>query len=214
MRRRRHPIPPKRKVRRRALWCAFGTLVLSAVLAVLLACRFAPEPHEIVIPEEPPVHELPVETAPPSGTWTRYDVPFSPRYQRYVAELCTERDIDPALVWAVMSAETHGTYYLWGVGDGGESFGPMQIWAACHEERMDRLGVSDITDARQNVLVGVDLLAELIGEGHGVEWALTYYNAGGQTADRYAAEGRTSPYAAEVLDTAEVLRSGAEVCHG
>ena len=46
------------------------------------------------------------------------------------------------------------------MGDVHESFGLMQIQPKWHEDRMRRLGVTDLLDPEQNVRVGADLLSE------------------------------------------------------
>ena len=78
----------------------------------------------------------------------------------------------------MIEIETQGTFDPETVGDDGDSIGLMQIQPYWHGERMRRLGVTDLTDAKQNILVGVDFLAELMGAGHGDSWALSMYNSG------------------------------------
>lgn len=75
---------------------------------------------------------------------------------------------------------------------------------------MERLGCSDLLDPYQNILVGVDLIAENIRSGRGVEWALMAYNGGSAYADRKASEGLVSDYAASVIDYANDLCMGSE----
>lgn len=203
MKRRRHPIDPICLARRRAMWCAFGTLVLVAVLAVLLACRFAPKGADIVFPEGPPaVYIIPAVTPAPKGTWTRYDVPFEAEFQRYVVNTAQSYGIDPALVLAVIHYETGGTYDPFALGDDGNSFGLMQVWASEHTERMERLGVTDLYDPYQNVLVGCDILAEVIGWDNGLEWALSFYHGAG---------GNQCSYSRLVLDKADEFTESAEI---
>lgn len=57
-----------------------------------------------------------------------------------------------------------------------------------HSDRAARLGVSDFYDPYSNILVGVDLLNELLESSNGdIYRALTRYN-GGSTIGRYANE--------------------------
>lgn len=47
------------------------------------------------------------------------------------------------------------------IGDGGDSIGMMQINTRWNADRMERLGVTDLTDPVQGAMVAVDLLREL-----------------------------------------------------
>lgn len=47
------------------------------------------------------------------------------------------------------------------IGDGGDSIGMMQINTRWNTDRMERLGVTDLTDPVQSAMVAVDLLREL-----------------------------------------------------
>ena len=91
------------------------------------------------------------------------------------------------------------------MGDGHGSFGLMQIQPKWHEDRMRRLGVTDLLDPEQNVRVGADLLSELLSKEKGTEWALMAYNGGEAFADRFAAQGSISDYAARVLEYREEI---------
>lgn len=48
------------------------------------------------------------------------------------------------------------------IGDGGDSIGMMQINTRWNTDRMERLGVTDLTDPVQSAMVAVDLLRELV----------------------------------------------------
>lgn len=48
------------------------------------------------------------------------------------------------------------------IGDGGDSIGMMQINTRWNTDRMERLGVTDLTDPVQSAMVAVDLLQELV----------------------------------------------------
>ena len=72
-----------------------------------------------------------------------------------------------------------------GVGDDGRSVGYMQVQRRWHEDRMARLGVTDLTDPYGNFRVGCDYLAELLGK-YPLEEALTAYNSGKPGKSAYA----------------------------
>ena len=77
----------------------------------------------------------------------------------------------------------------------------MQIKAKYHTERLDRLGVSDLYDPKQNIMIGVDYLVELINrEDVTLEWALMAYNGGPTYADEMQKNGKVSEYALEVIN--------------
>lgn len=128
-----------------------------------------------------------------------FDVPLDHDLQDYIETLCEVHHIDPAIVVAMIGQESN--YQADVVGDGGDSFGLMQVQPKWHQERMDMLGCTDLLDPYQNVLVGVDYLAELIERDKGIEWALAAYNAGATGANK----GYGSTYASNVLARAGEL---------
>lgn len=132
-----------------------------------------------------------------------FDVPLDEDLQTYIFELSEDIGIDPAIVIAIIEKESN--YDASAVGDHGRSLGLMQIQFRWHTARMAELGCDDLLDARQNVCVGIDILADLLEEGESIEWVLMAYNGGHAYADRLAGEGRVSEYAAEVLKMAEEL---------
>lgn len=84
--------------------------------------------------------------------------------------------IDPRLLKAIAKVESGENPEL--IGDGGESFGLCQIQKKYHEDRMKRLGVSNLLDPEQNVLVACDFLSELVERYGNLEMALSAYNSG------------------------------------
>ena len=132
-----------------------------------------------------------------------FDVPLDEGLQTYIFELSEDIGIDPAIVIAIIEKESN--YDASAVGDNGRSLGLMQIQLRWHTARMAELGCDDLLDARQNVCVGIDILADLLEEGESIEWVLMAYNGGQVYANRLASEGRVSEYASEVLKMAEEL---------
>ncbi len=133
-------------------------------------------------------------------SWAKYDVPLDDGLQQYIAEVCREYEVDAAVVFAIMAVESD--FDAGYIGDGGASYGLMQIYASQHTERCIRLNCYNLLDPRQNVLCGVDYLAELLGAGHGIEWALSWYNGHG---------GETCDYAYFVLTEADRLLESVQV---
>lgn len=73
-------------------------------------------------------------------------------------------------------------------GDGGNSIGLMQIQERWNKDRMQRLGVTDLYDPKQNVKVGCDILAELLGKYGNYKDALSVYNSGNTKDGKQYAE--------------------------
>lgn len=133
-----------------------------------------------------------------------FDVPLDKDLQTYIFELSEDIEIDPAIVIAIIEKESN--YDASAVGDHGRSLGLMQIQFRWHTARMAELGCDDLLDARQNVCVGIDILADLLEDGESIEWVLMAYNGGHAYADRLASEGRVSEYAAKVIEMANELK--------
>lgn len=73
-------------------------------------------------------------------------------------------DRDNQLFCTVMAiAWKESLYQTDTIGDSGNSIGMMQINTRWNTDRMERLGVTDLTDPVQSAMVAVDLLRELAG---------------------------------------------------
>lgn len=128
-----------------------------------------------------------------------YDVPLDAELQFHIIGLCEERNIDPAIVMAMIWKESR--FNADSVGDGGNSMGLMQVQPRWHSKRMEKLGCDDLLDPHQNVVVGIDYLAESIRRYDGdVAKALVAYNQGHYN-------GTVTAYAKSVLEKAEELRN-------
>ena len=176
-------------------------VVLSTALFVGKACDSEP-------PEEPRVQAgegsaegaIPgddVEAVPMERDPVRDDIPLDAETQRLLWQACEETGLTYELALAVIWKETTFRNV---VGDGGESFGYMQVQPKWHKERMDRYGVTDLMDPYSNFLVGCDYLAELAETDRGIRWMLHAYNGGPAYANRLAEAGKVSQYASDVLD--------------
>lgn len=102
----------------------------------------------------------------------------------YITEIAASYGLDPKIVRALIEVESGGDPYA--VGDGGDSIGLGQIQPKWHGERMARLGVTDLYDPQQNVLVICDILAEKLAEYGNLHDALSAYNAGSPCNNGYA----------------------------
>jgi hypothetical protein len=152
----------------------------------------APESVFVPLEEEPEVEFNPV----------REDIPLDEETQRLLYQACDETGIQYELALAVIWQETDFRNI---VGDGGDSTGYMQVQEKWHKDRMERLGVTDLSDPYSNFLVGCDYLAELIAKDRGLEWALMAYNGGPTYANKKAKEKTISQYAKNVLNYTNIL---------
>ena len=148
-----------------------------------------------VIPPEQ--EETPVEYNP-----VREGIPLEAEIQRLLYQASNETGIPYELALAVVWQETDFRNVE---GDSGASVGYMQIQRRWHEERMERLGVTDLADPYGNFLVGCDYLAEMIGKNRGLEWALHAYNGGPTYANNMATAEKVSQYARDVLNYMNIL---------
>lgn len=133
-----------------------------------------------------------------------YPVPLDEDLQLHIIDLCNDYNVEPELVLAVIGQESN--YNAKAIGDEGESFGLMQVQKKFHEDRMVKVGATDLLNPYDNVAVGIDILAECLNEGKGLEWALHCYNGWVEYADYMQATGQVSDYTESVLMLYEDLR--------
>lgn len=100
-----------------------------------------------------------------------------------------------ALIWK------ESRYQADAVSSDGNCIGLCQINQGCHKKRMKRLGVSDLTDPRQNIAVACDYLAEIFEEHADPYEAVMIYNGDGRWKN-----GTISKYAKEVMLKSEELK--------
>ena len=143
-----------------------------------------------------------VEAVPMERDPVRDDIPLDAETQRLLWQACEETGLTYELALAVIWKETTFRNV---VGDGGESFGYMQVQPRWHKERMDRYGVTDLMDPYSNFLVGCDYLVELAETDRGIQWMLHAYNGGPAYANRLAEAGKVSQYASDVLSYMNTL---------
>lgn len=149
--------------------------------------------------------ELPRETTEETTekAYIPIDIPMDEKLQEWIYTYCNEQNISPAIVIAIIEKESN--YNPEAIGDYGNSFGLMQIYQKFHEDRMERLGVTDLLDTKQNVQVGVDYLMELFKENPEPAWVLNAYNGGRAYANRKLSAGEDTEYSVDILDRAAVL---------
>lgn len=201
-------------------------LLLAAILALYADIRHTPsvgaaeretvcieenkEPRTQEAPAEEPMEEIPDENLLDCREQI-YPVPLDADLQAHIVSKSGEYGIDPAIIFSMIDRESK--YKIDAVGDGGHSIGLMQIQPRWHEDRMEQLGISDISDPYQNVAVGIDYLSELLEKYGDMEMALVGYNAGPTGAKKqYFDRGvYSSKYSMEVMENSDKLREGVQI---
>lgn len=168
------------------------------------AKRRAQQPQTVVQETQKEVAELP---RPEEPERTYYDVPLTEELQDIIIDAAESCGVDTVLVLAVIEKESG--YNPDASGDNGKSQGLMQIWRSAHKKRMKKLGAVNLYDPRDNVLVGIDILAEKLEKYEDAEKALIAYNAGDAGAKKhYFSKGiYSSSYSRAVLKIAENIQT-------
>lgn len=134
--------------------------------------------------------------------WT---IAFKAELIPYIEMVCEQYSIAPELVEAMIETESS-----WNPdAENGTCKGLMQISEIWHEDRMKRLGVMDIFDPQENILVGVDYLSELFQRYEDTGIVLDIYN-GNSNAWAYYEAGETSYYTNKITTLAESLEKEKE----
>lgn len=118
----------------------------------------------------------------------------------YLEYVCEQKAICPELVQAIIETESNWDPEA----RNGDCVGLMQISEKWHQDRMERLGVTDLTDPYDNILVGVDYLQELTRRYVDQAMVLMIYN-GDSRAWKFWETGEMSEYARKILERAAEL---------
>ena len=148
------------------------------------------------------VAEIATPTMPEPEPVATYPVPLDEELQLFIIEQAEAHGIDPVVVFCMIYQES--SFEASKIGDGGASFGLMQIQPKWHSERMKKLGCDDLLDPYQNVTVGIDYYAECLNKYDGDHAkALTAYNQG-------SFKGVVNEHAQAVLAKIEAMEAGCE----
>lgn len=82
--------------------------------------------------------------------------------------------------------------------ENGGCIGIMQVSPRWHKDRMDKLGVTDLMDPKQNMEVAVDYLADLVEDEEDMEEALMRYHGESRIQERLDS-GKMSAYVESIL---------------
>lgn len=160
-------------------YCLILAFILTVISAILSYRDYRKELNTPTIKTEP--------TPLPSSTETvqeieyvkyiYYDVPLDVDTQREIADVCSEYNLTYELILSVISVEC-ASFEPDTLGDGGASFGLMQIQPKWWSETMAREGVTNLLDPIQNIKCGCAILRDLTKKYGTVYRALQYYNTG------------------------------------
>lgn len=120
--------------------------------------------------------------------------------EEYIEAVCEPRHICPELIEAIIERESRWNPKA----VNGDCMGLMQISERWHRERMERLGVTDLFDPYDNILVGVDYMAELFEKYEDAGMVLMVYNGDSRAKDLQAT-GNLSEYAEWILNRSAEL---------
>jgi soluble lytic murein transglycosylase-like protein len=193
-------------------WTGSQAIPQSAVLSRLRAFpegQSEPAPAEDQNPEDEAVADK--ATLTPSAITTASDIPVNKpqtagvppylkrgeRFHPLIVRVSREHNVDPALVKAIIMAESgYNPQAVSKVGAGGL----MQLMP----QTADSLGVQDIFDPEENVSGGVKYLKQLLNEfGGEIKLALAAYNAGSRkvkTCKGVPPIGATHAYINKVIE--------------
>lgn len=129
--------------------------------------------------------------------------PLSDDLVQHIEETCYDYAICFELVMAIIEYESN--YETRAIGDGGEAYGLMQIQPKWHQERMQRLNVSDLLNPYENIVVGIDYLYECFVDTGDIFYALMTYNMGYSRATTLYRQGIYSQYAQDITARAAEL---------
>ena len=183
------------------IWLCIAFLLLGVLVAVIAACPVA-----AIADEAEDADWVP---AAPEYRMIYPGIPLRQDFIEYLTGICKDYDVPVPLVLAVIARESDFDAGL--VDDYGQSYGLMQVQPQWHRERMERLGVIDLLDPSQNILVGIDYLAELLNIGKGEEYAVMWYNGGEIHANAYYKRGEMSHYCADVMRMRDCIAEAALV---
>lgn len=128
------------------------------------------------------------------------------QYMESCVQIGEEYAICPELLMAMIERESRGDA---SADNGGGCKGLCQISEKWHEDRMERLGVTDIFDPEDNIRLCADYLCELEAKYEDIGLVLMKYHGESDAVEK-AEQGILSEYAEWILERSEEL----ERAHG
>jgi len=136
-------------------------------------------------------------------------ISFKDEVISYVFEICELYDnVDPYIIQSVIFKESN---FRPNVATSNKfvtakDVGLMQVSTHWHEDRANKLGVTNFYDPYSNILIGTDYISELISNYDDVNLALMLYNMKHSSAFKLYDQGIISDYAKSVVAMADELR--------
>lgn len=117
----------------------------------------------------------------------------------YLYNLCLEKHLSYPLMLALIEAESS---YQWDSSSpDGTCKGYCMISDRWHQDRMERLGVTDIYNPYSNIATSVDYIIELFGKYREVHTVLMCHNCGESSAMELIADGNcSSAYSRKIVE--------------
>lgn len=132
------------------------------------------------------------------------DTHIDDEYVGYIIDISKQYGVAPELIEAIIESESGGDADA--VSPHG-AIGLMQIVPKYNQDRMERLGVTDLHDPYSNILVGTDLLMEYADRYEDLPTVLMCYNEGEYSdAVNRADDGYISEYAKKVIRRSDQLQ--------
>ena len=188
----------KKMVRRITITALVVGIALGVCLSTLLNKVFAVEevktPEPIVIVESQVIEE----PAQVEGEPKYYDCPLDNDLQDYIRELCVQNNLPMSLVIAII--ENESSFVADVISPDGGDYGLMQINKINHKWLSEKYGITNFLNPYQNVLCGINILADQCNKYGDYHKALMAYNMGAGGANRLWKQGiYTSKYSEKVM---------------
>ena len=136
---------------------------------------------------------------------TIYDVPLTDELQIFIHETCAEYGVDYKLVLAIISVES--SFRPNAYNESTDCCGLMQINTVNLPVLRDKLGVTDLFSAYENVIGGIYLLRDALNYDGDTEHALMIYNCGIGSANKLFYKGiHSTEYSRKVLEARDNLK--------
>jgi soluble lytic murein transglycosylase-like protein len=127
--------------------------------------------------------------------------PVQQNYDSLCEKVGAEYHICPELLEAMIEQESEGNPKA--VSPSGD-MGLLQVNPKWHKDRMDKLGVNDLTDPYGNVRVAADYIAELFVQYDDLPMVLMVYNGTADAEQRWTS-GEYTDYANQIMTRAAEL---------
>jgi len=127
------------------------------------------------------------------------EVKIKKEYKKIINEVCELYCVSPEFIEAMIEVESGGNA---NAKSHCNAIGLMQVIPKWNYERMNRLGITNLYDPRQNILCGVDLVLELFEKYEDPNLVLIAYNCGEYSKEfkNAKATGTQTSYSKKILE--------------